>query len=320
MDQTRVAMVGAGGLAMSAHYPSLAEMSDVEIAAIAELNPDRMRTAAKKYHVGQTFTDYQEMIAKVEPDAVYVVMPPHQLFDIVIHAIGAGCHVFVEKPPGLTTGQTTAFAELAEKHDVKTMCGFNRRHIPLLKWAKSEVEDRGALTHCVSTFYKYHTDVQYYHGASTILACDAIHAVDALRWIGGEVVSVRSLVKSYGANFPTAFNSIMEFESGATGVLLANWMTGTRTHTWELHAAGISAFVDGNGDGRIYRDNSSDPEVRSATDAANSTANHRSYGFFGEDRHFIDCIQENRLPTSHFGDAVKTMELLDAIEANNIAT
>ena len=53
--------------------------------------------------------------------------------DIVVHALTAEKHVFVEKPPGTSTYQTVALAELADGNGVKTMCGFNRRHIPLLR-------------------------------------------------------------------------------------------------------------------------------------------------------------------------------------------
>jgi len=222
------------------------------------------------------------------------------------------------RSPGVTTYQTRAFAQLAEKKDVKTMCGFNRRHIPLLKWAKSEITARGELVHCVATFYKYHTGGHYYDGAIDILTCDAIHAVDALRWMGGEVQRVASLVKSYRADYPNAFTSLLEFESGATGVLLANWMTGTRMHTFEMHVPGASAYVDGDRDARLFFNNSTQPLVKTTQEAANSPLQHHYYGFYDENRHFIDAIRNDQLPTSHFGDAVRTMELVDRIYANSM--
>ena len=59
MDQTRVAFGGAGSLAMSVHYPSLSEIEDVEIVAIAELNEEHLREAALKFGVRETFHDYR---------------------------------------------------------------------------------------------------------------------------------------------------------------------------------------------------------------------------------------------------------------------
>ncbi|MBM3214660.1 Gfo/Idh/MocA family oxidoreductase [Candidatus Poribacteria bacterium] len=318
MDRVRAAVVGGGSLANAVHYPSLSEMEDVEIVAIAELNPARLNATADKYGVAGRFTDYRQMIAETEPDAVYILMPPYHLFDITIHALNAGKHVFIEKPPGVTTYQTTAFARLAEQKGVKTMCGFNRRHIPLLKWAKDEVTASGEIVQCVATFYKYHTGGRYYDGAIDILTCDAVHAVDTLRWMGGDVTKVTSLVRRYHADFDNAFNALVEFESGATGVLLTNWMTGARMHAFELHAPGASAYVDGDREARLFVQNGP-AQVRTTQDAAGSASQHRYYGFLDESRHFIDCIREDRLPTSHFGDAVKTMELVDRIYANNVA-
>jgi len=36
-------------------------------------------------------------------------------------------------------------------------------------------------------------------------------------------------------------------------------------------------------------------------------------GSFQMNRHFIDCIKENKQPLTNFGDAVKTMELVRGI-------
>ena len=43
----RIALVGAGSMANSVHYPSLAEMDDVEIVAIADLDPKKLRDTAE---------------------------------------------------------------------------------------------------------------------------------------------------------------------------------------------------------------------------------------------------------------------------------
>ncbi|MBT3269889.1 Gfo/Idh/MocA family oxidoreductase [Candidatus Poribacteria bacterium] len=318
MESVRVAFIGAGSLANSVHYPSLAEMADVEIVGIAELNEPRMRSTAEKFGVERTFGDYREMLESVDADAVYVLMPPHHLFDIAVTVLKSGRHLFIEKPPGVTSYQTAALAELAEKQGLKAMCAFNRRHIPLLLWAREQVEAQGPINQCVSTFYKHHTGGHYYDGAIDILTCDAVHAVDTLRWLGGgEVTRVTSSVKAVGASFKNAFNAIVEFDSGATGVLLTNWMTGARVHTWELHAAGGSAFVDGDLEARVTTP--AGVETRSTQDVAGSDSTHRYYGFYGESRHFIDCIKEDRTPTSHLGDAVKTMQLVEAIYASSIA-
>lgn len=50
-DPVRVAMIGAGSMARRVHYPSLASFSDVEIAAICDLDPVKLAHAADVYLV-----------------------------------------------------------------------------------------------------------------------------------------------------------------------------------------------------------------------------------------------------------------------------
>jgi len=315
----RLAIVGAGGMANAVHYPSLAEMDDVEFAGICDLDPTRLNETADRYHISARYQDYRQMLEQTAPDAVYIIMPPHHLFDITVHCLTQKLHVFIEKPPGVTAHQTQTFATLAEANGVKTMVAFNRRFIPVLCRAKALVEERGEIHQCVATFYKNQMVPRaYYGGVIDILRCDGIHAVDTLRYLGGDVVAVASVIGSYCNTEPCAFNAVMEFESGATGVLLTNWSVGKRVHTFEMHAKGVSAFVDGNSEARVFADNKEEPTVIRATDAAGSEAFHHYYGFFGENRHFVDCLKSGQLPCTHFGDAVKTMELADAIYASAV--
>jgi predicted dehydrogenase len=317
METVRVGFVGAGGVANWLHYPSLAQMPDVKIQAISELNEERMRKTAEKYKVEGTFPNYREMLAKAEIDAVYVIMPPHHLFDIVIQCLNAKKHVFIEKPPGVTREQTYQMAKCAERNGALTMVGFNRRFIPVMLKARQIVEERGPIIHCLATFYKNH-DKPFWDGAVDILTADGIHSVDMLRWMGGEVKSVASSVGRYYMDAADAFNAVLKFDGGATGLLVTNWAVGGRQHTFEMHAKGISAFCNPDEKVLIYKDNKPEPEVLKADEVAGSKDKLKFYGFFGENRHFIDCVKAGRQPQTHFGDAVKTMELVDRIFRSQI--
>jgi len=219
--KVKVAMVGAGAMANAVHYPSLAEMKDVQILAIAELNEQRLNETADKYGVSGRYRDYKKMIEQTDPDAVYVIMPPHHLFDIVADVLEMGKHCCIEKPPGLMAEQTRQLARLAERNDCLTMTLFNRRFIPGLVQAKKAVDKEGPVLLCVASFYKnYFGGGPYYRGASDVLSCDAVHAVDTLRWMsGGEAGAVASCVDSWYMDFDNAFNALIRFDNGAVGVL-----------------------------------------------------------------------------------------------------
>jgi len=315
----KIGVIGAGSHANSVHYPSLSMIKEAEILAVCDLNPDRLRATAEKYSIPNQYLDYSKMLEKEELDAVYVIMPPHQLYDIAVDCLKQGISLFIEKPPGLTRSQTESLAWYAEKYGCRTMVGFNRRFIPLMRRVREIVEERGPVNQCVSTFYKniLTQEPPYYSGAVDVLTSDVIHAVDTLRWMGGgEVSNVCSSVRRLFVPYDNSFNAMITFQNGAVGFLMSNWAAGSRVHVFEMHSKGISAFVNPNDKALLYRDGSSEPEVISTFEAAGSTEFHVYYGFLSENMHFIRCVIEDREPETCFRDAVKTMELVEKIYAN----
>jgi len=320
LDVVRVCFVGAGVHANAVHYPSLSSMRDVEIVAICDLNEERLRRTAEKYDIENTFKNYKEMLSKVKVDAVYIIMPPHHLYDIVVYCLRKGLNVFIEKPPGVSLYQTKSMAILAKRYGCKTMVGFNRRFIPLIRKVREIVEKKGPIVQAVATFYKHYFSeiIPYYDGAVDILTCDAIHAVDMLRWMCGEPVTVASLISKFYTDYENSFLALIKFDSGATGVLLTNWAAGSRVHTFEMHSRGISAFINPDEKAVIYVDNRDEPIVISTTEVARSNDRVYYYGFYYENRHFIDCIRYDKEPETNFEDAAKTMELVYLIYKKRI--
>lgn len=319
MTKVNVGVIGAGSHANLVHYPSLTSMKDVHLRAICDLNVNRLTRTSEKYNVKNRYTNYKEMIEKEILDAVYIIMPPHHLYDIVVDCLEAGLNVFIEKPPGVTANQTRSLAWFAKKKGCITMVGFNRRFIPLIRKAKNLVTKYGSINQCVSTFYKnfLSDEPPYYRGALDILTCDAIHAVDALRWmVDDEVVKVLSSVRSLYVPYYNSFIALIKFRKGAIGVLLINWVAGARIHTFEMHSKGISAFVNPDREALIYLQNKSKPKRMTTFDAAGSHERFVYYGYYQENRHFIDCVRSGKEPETNFGDAAKTMELVERIYAS----
>ena len=317
-NKVRICMIGAGSLANAMHYPSLTEMEDVEIAATCDLDADRLQQTAARFNIAKTYTDYREMLDAEKPDGVYCLMPPHHLYDISINVLQRGHHLFVEKPPGLNAFQTSSMAKTAAKYGALTMTAFNRRFIPLMREVRRQVEARGPILQFQSVFLKHQFtppgDLPYYGGATDILSCDAVHAVDVCRWLGGsDVAAVASDVREAYADYPNIFNALIRFENGCAGFLQANWVAGTRRHIFEIHGKGITAYIDPDDTARGYADGNGEPTVLDVNTAAGNDARYHAYGFFGENRHFIDCIKTGRQPDTNFADATKTMELVDAI-------
>ena len=314
MDRVKIAFIGAGAMANAVHYPSLSNIEDAEIVGIADLIEERLKQTAEKYKIEKTFTDYKKLIEKTAPDAVYIIMPPHHLYDIAVYCISLGLHIFIEKPPGVTKEQTRQLARHAEKKGVFTMTGFQRRFAPVIVAAKKRIEERGGILHCQANFFKnYINQPPYYNGAIDILTSDAIHSVDILRWMAGEPKKVVSIVKSIGAEYDNCFYAIIEFENGSTGFLSANWVSGKRIYSVEMHGKGICAFADPEESAVIYKDGAQEGEIIKAKEITGSDQLFRIAGFYDENKHFVECIKTKKLPQTHFGDSFKTMEFVDRI-------
>jgi len=317
----KVAIIGAGGRAVGTHYPSLNDLPGVKIAAVCELNEERMNKVCDQFSIEGRYSDYKKMVEEVAPDAVYAIMPPQHLYDVAANLLEMKQNVFIEKPPAVTTEQTRQMAILAEKHGCLTGVTFQRRYSPALVEAKKVLEERGPIHSCVATFYKNAVGgAPYYKGAMDILTCDAIHAVDTLRWMaGGEVLSVASDVRRLQATHVNCHLALSTFDSGATGVLLTNWMTGRRFFTVEMHAPGISAFVDPEEGGQIYADGKLEPlRALDPAEISGSDQPYIAYGGYATNKHFMDCLRTKKQPQTCFEDAIKTMELVDKIYAGQI--
>jgi predicted dehydrogenase len=317
----RVAFIGAGGRATTSHYPSIRDIPGAEICAIAELDAEKMRKAAEQFGVKATYADYREMIEKERPDVVYAIMPSHHLYDVAFAVMNAGCHLIIEKPPAVTTEQARQMAILARKKGLITGVTLQRRYSPVVRAARKLCEERGPVHTAAAIFYKNTVGGgPYYGGAMDILTCEGIHAVDTLRYLcGGDVVAVASDVRRLLADHFTAYYALVRFSSGATGVLLSNWMAGRRFFTFELHGVGISVFGDPDEGGRAYADNQKEPlRTLDPFELAASKEPYRAFGEYDMNAHFLSCVRRGVQPETNFDDAVKTMELVDRIYQSQI--
>jgi virulence factor len=323
MSDVRAAFIGAGALASRYHYPSVADLPDVEIAAVAELNPERARTVTERYGIARTYADYKEMLAEVNPQVVYVIMPPQYLFDPVTYALKQGRNVFIEKPPALTTVQARLLAHVAAEHGCLTQVGFQRRHIPAMTALRRRVEERGPIHTASVSFLKSTRDLNrhagLYDGAIDPLTSDGIHAVDTLRWLcGGEVERVVSDAKTryIPGPFANAITAYVTFSTGAVGLLHFSYVTGRRIFRAELHGQNVTAYVDADRESYIVADDG-EPEVAPSSSFGKAQGDRPEHwlGFWHEHRSFIDCVKAGQQPSSNFADAAKTMELVDRIYA-----
>ena len=310
----RVAMIGAGSMANSVHYPSLASFDDVEIDAICDIDTERLHSTADKYDVEGRFTDYRQMVEEVAPDAVYVIGPPDAMYSIWTWCLEQGLNLYIEKPMGLTLHQSRALAYLAEKHGCITQVSFQRRSCPMVVKLWKECLERGPIVHAVCRFYK--CMINPYLAARDHMMDDGVHAIDTLRWMcGGEVAAIHSVCKRVLVPDINFFSVLLEFDNGSTGLMLNSWTSGRRIFAVEMHAPGICVEAEHEGKGTLYADGDTKGVEYDTKEVAGSEENYVYGGFQAKNREFIDCLKAKKLPSSHFADALKTMEVAEKILA-----
>ena len=98
----KVAVIGCGTIANAAHIPSYMNNPEAEIKYFCDIIPEKAQAAVEKYGCGTAVTDYREVLADPEIEAVSVCTPNYAHAEISIAAMRAGKDVLCEKPAART--------------------------------------------------------------------------------------------------------------------------------------------------------------------------------------------------------------------------
>lgn len=139
-DKLRVAFIGAGGIA-GTHMRYLRDMPDVELVAAADVAAESVKRRCTEFQIPHSFSDYEDMLQKVEVDAVSVCTPNGLHAPCTIAALEAGNHVLVEKPLAMNAEEGSRMVETAERQERKLVIGFQHRYEPRTQFVKNAVDD-----------------------------------------------------------------------------------------------------------------------------------------------------------------------------------
>jgi predicted dehydrogenase len=140
---TRIGIIGTGGIA-HAHAAAYQRVPGVELVAVADILPERAESFAQKYDITRWYSDYHDLLAMPEIEAVSVCTCNQAHRQPTVDALMAGKDVLVEKPLAASLEDAIAMIR-AEKQSGKILhTGFWPRWQPNMKAAKSMI-DSGAL-------------------------------------------------------------------------------------------------------------------------------------------------------------------------------
>ncbi len=197
MDRLRVGVIGVGRMAEICHLPILAGLPQIEMVAFCDTNRDNLSARGDEYGVASRYTNHHDMLDAEQLDAVCVFVPPFAHTDAEIMAAERGIHLFVEKPPTLSMDQAREINAAIARSGVISQVGFNSRYRRSAEAARERLADLDvvqALVHRLhgSGAIAWWWQLEEFSGGPFVE--NTIHAVDLLRWIGGELIGVSARV------------------------------------------------------------------------------------------------------------------------------
>jgi len=95
-------IIGCGPVFKALQAKALVQIKGLRIAALCDLNKQRLEEASRKYNVRNITTDYRRLLDDKNIDVIAVNLPQHLHVKPCQDAARAGKHVYVEKPMATT--------------------------------------------------------------------------------------------------------------------------------------------------------------------------------------------------------------------------
>lgn len=240
MDEVRLGIIGAGGMAQS-HMAYFKELPGLKFTAAADTDPDTLNKVTKQYGV-RGFGDGDELLASGLVDAV-LIATPHYFHPVYAQAaFQRGIHVLSEKPVAVTAkaaDETNKAYEQAKKKHPKLVYGamFNQRTRPDWKQVRKMAKDGtlGELRRVSWTITNWFRTQAYYDSGGWratwkgegggVLINQLPHNLDLFQWFVGMPSRVQAMVglgKHHNIEVEDEVVAMMQFPNGAVGTFISS--------------------------------------------------------------------------------------------------
>jgi predicted dehydrogenase len=194
MQKLNLAIVGCGDIAgYMAQVSRLAPQ--IVLSACCDRDEERAHGFARRHRIPQVFTDYRELLDQAKTDAVYLAVPHHLHYEMILAAVEAGKPVLVEKPITRTLAEGTKLVDALR--DRKVGVNYQYRYDSGC-YALARAVQAGALgrVHSIRINIPWHRERSYFESAAwhrTIaqagggtLITQGSHFLDVALWALGE--------------------------------------------------------------------------------------------------------------------------------------
>ncbi len=128
----RWGLLGCGDIAVKRVADAIVNDANSQLVAACRRDADALRQFAARFHIADTTTSADELIARDDLDAVYVATPVHLHCQQTIAAAESGKHVLVEKPMALDVAECRRMIDACRQAGVTLGVAYYRRFYPIV--------------------------------------------------------------------------------------------------------------------------------------------------------------------------------------------
>lgn len=340
MEKLKVAVIGCGTIAKGQHIPAYKKNEDVEIVYLCDIIPEKAQAAVEQFGCGIPVTDYKQVLADPEIDAVSVCTPNNMHAVIAIEALKAGKHVLCEKPAGRTYDEVVAMQQAQhETGKVLNIGVVNRFNDNVNRIRKYIMDGRLGNVYHVYLSFRAHRSIPGLGGAFTtkeiagggVLVDWGVHFLDLVMYCLGDPKPLTVSGETFCAlgkdieNYaftnmwagPPIKDGIYDVEDSVTAIVRTEGPTFTVHGAWAQNIDEYEMFVDFMGDkGGVRLQYGKDFTFYTAEYGAltKQTLEAKSTSMFeNEINAFVNCIRSGEKLASHIDAAVVTARIMQGI-------
>lgn len=226
-DSINIGLIGAGNFTKSIILPVLSKVFGFELIGLSTATGISCYSIGKKYKFHFVTTDSKALIENKGINTVIITTRHNNHGVSVLDVIGAGKHVFVEKPLCINEDELEKIKQVYENTSPRPVLqvGFNRRFAPLVRQMKDVIKDRP-----VSIMYRVNAGivpknhwVQDMNVGGGRIIGEVCHFVDTCAYLtGSEVVKVYArCVKKADQSIPDEDNVFitLSFANGSVATI-----------------------------------------------------------------------------------------------------
>ena len=308
----RLALVGCGEHSRMSHAAPLAVYAanhpgEIQLVAACDLNLDRASDFCRSFGFERPYTELERMLDNESLDGCVSVMPVDHIKEIGVQLLQRQIPCVIEKPLGKSLDEAETLAAIANETQTPHMVSVNRRFMPYLNQARIWTQQRGGLE------YVRATQVRHARNEDDFIWSTAIHVIDAMRHIAGEIRKFDCGWWNENEMSARWYVISLQFESGVRGTIEVLPTSGMVEESYELFGEGFRTRVTaGSGPQRsleCWQEGQLISEAKASDDEPECLRN----GSYQEVEEFVRAIRTDNRPQPEIKDILPSARISFAV-------